>query len=235
MSSEAYRDLVLADSPLAYYRLDEPSGTNADDESPNNRDGTYVGTTLGATGRFGDEGGAIMLDGIDDHVTVPTSVTLSIGSSVTIEYFLLVATTEITGSSAFNIGNLGDPDRCQVHGPYVDSNLYWDYGHSGLGGRVITSYVPYLDQWTHLAFVFNSATSLHAIYLNGVLANSTTNANAPTQVLSGGQIGFWAPGGRLKGTIDEFAVYNTPLSAARLVQHVTAANPASNRMRRWLQ
>ena len=46
-----YSAEVLADNPIAYYRLSETSGTSANDSSPNNNIGTYVGTpTLGVGG-----------------------------------------------------------------------------------------------------------------------------------------------------------------------------------------
>lgn len=50
-----YSDAVLADNPYLYWRLGESSGTVAEDESPNNRDGTYVGSPdLGQPGLVGD-------------------------------------------------------------------------------------------------------------------------------------------------------------------------------------
>ncbi len=38
----AYKDLVLEDAPVGYWRLNETSGTTAVDSSGNNRNGTYV-------------------------------------------------------------------------------------------------------------------------------------------------------------------------------------------------
>ena len=41
----SYSDVILADSPQAYYRLGEPSGTTADNaEGTASRDGTYTNT-----------------------------------------------------------------------------------------------------------------------------------------------------------------------------------------------
>ena len=38
----AYRDVILADNPIMYWRLGETSGTIAYDESANHRDATYI-------------------------------------------------------------------------------------------------------------------------------------------------------------------------------------------------
>jgi len=49
--SSVYRATVLADTPLAYWRLGETTGTVAHDETGNGHDGTYIGGyTLGQTG-----------------------------------------------------------------------------------------------------------------------------------------------------------------------------------------
>ena len=72
----AYPDLVLADSPAVYYRLNEASGTTAADSSGNNRTGTYTaGVTLGTAG-------AIVADS-DKAATVPSGVSSAATSSAT--------------------------------------------------------------------------------------------------------------------------------------------------------
>jgi hypothetical protein len=38
----AYRDEVLAENPVAYYRFEETSGTTAIDTTANSNDGTYM-------------------------------------------------------------------------------------------------------------------------------------------------------------------------------------------------
>ena len=50
-TATGYSGEVLADSPRAYWRLGEASGTSAADSSGNNRTGTYLNTpTLSQTG-----------------------------------------------------------------------------------------------------------------------------------------------------------------------------------------
>ncbi len=68
----AYADVVLADSPLAYYRLGESSGTTMTDSSGNGRHGTYVGSpTLGAAGLVpGDT--CADFDGVNDYAAAGT-------------------------------------------------------------------------------------------------------------------------------------------------------------------
>src|SRR5680860_225659 len=66
----AYRDIVLADSPVAYWKFDETSGTNANDEVSTN-DGTLVGSVT--PGVAGIKATAFQYDGIDGSVVVGTA------------------------------------------------------------------------------------------------------------------------------------------------------------------
>jgi hypothetical protein len=69
-----YRDTVLGDSPAAYWRFNESSGTSAADETGNGNTGSYEnGVTLQATGAV-DSGAttAASLDGSNDYVKVRT-------------------------------------------------------------------------------------------------------------------------------------------------------------------
>ena len=68
----SYRDEVLADGPVGYWRLGESGGTTAASETGTNP-GIYMnGVTLGRPGAItGDPSSAAGLDGIDDTVRVP--------------------------------------------------------------------------------------------------------------------------------------------------------------------
>jgi len=79
-----YDRLVLGDGPIAYWRLGEPSGTNANDETANNRDGTYVNTpTLGVAGNLvGDSDTAVSFNGSDETVTVTDSTPFQFSTTI---------------------------------------------------------------------------------------------------------------------------------------------------------
>ena len=65
-----YAQEVLADNPVAYWRLGEASGTTAVDET-GSHDGTYSGVTLGATGLLaGDTDTAVEFNNSTDYIEV---------------------------------------------------------------------------------------------------------------------------------------------------------------------
>ncbi len=69
----SYNAAVLADSPLAYWRLGETSGTTAADSSGNNRSGSYVASpSLNQPGALaGDTNRAVGFNGSSQYVNVP--------------------------------------------------------------------------------------------------------------------------------------------------------------------
>src|SRR2546427_12015435 len=68
----SYRASVLADHPVAYWRLDEETGTVMVDASGNGNDGAYAGAvTLGQPGAPASDGGTavgVVPGGPDVHV-----------------------------------------------------------------------------------------------------------------------------------------------------------------------
>lgn len=69
--SPGFYDIVQAWTPLAYWRLDESAGTNANDSGSGNYDGTYTGgVTLNQSGVLADGNASASFDGTDDWVSV---------------------------------------------------------------------------------------------------------------------------------------------------------------------
>ena len=76
--SNPYDVLVLADSPVSYWPLDEASGTTANDLADSNN-GTYTsGFTLGGAGPSSNFGGSTAFNGSTGYVTVPNATNLNI-------------------------------------------------------------------------------------------------------------------------------------------------------------
>lgn len=150
---------------------------------------------------------------VGDGITLPAGVSLALDSAVTAVFWNFVVSNPAGGAVAFTVGDLVDPDRCQVHAPFLDGTLYWDYGNSAIGGRITTSYASYLNKWTHVALVSSgNANTFKAIYLDGGLITSAASSDGPSQAISGGFIGK-RTGGEHRGRMAEFAIWSVVLSA----------------------
>src|SRR5690348_425559 len=97
-----YRDAVMADAPVGYWRLGEPPGLSspfaAADASGNANPGTYsngggalAGVTLGRAALVSGSDGAALFDGLGGHVTVPRIGAYLLTSSIAAEAWVRVS------------------------------------------------------------------------------------------------------------------------------------------------
>lgn len=203
----------VGDGRVGHYPLNNirPDGT-VPDASPENNDGMNNGASV--VRGDGKVGNAFYFDG-DDHVEIPAFKWE--GGPVTVAFWNHVAEDDVQRSSAFGWGNTrGRGDRFQVHAPWSDQTLYWDYGHTKKKGRLSTDYSGYLGRWTHIAVVSEGAGGRgQAIYLDGDEVASKNESGEPSQDTKPFNLGRWAYGHHV-GKIDEFRIYDRVLSASEI-------------------
>lgn len=234
-----YPGEVLADGPLAYWRLDDTSGTTAVDSSGNGNDGTYYGDfTLG-------QSGAIASDPSDTGVYLNESggQTGWVGAGGS-----FAVTSEFTNQSPFTIEAWIKPAVIDANYRGVMSNeAAVDAGKDGYviylggftsngvgigfdrwGGAVSTPVqdagaVSAGSAWWYVVGTYDGTNQ--TIYVNGVqVATATSAVELPSfgctfaiGATHCGTVSFY------QGVIDEVAVYGTALSQARIQAHYQAA------------
>lgn len=81
-SQQTYPELVMSQVPRAYWRFEEAAGTNANDETANNHDGTYTGVTINQAGFVKDSAKSIQCTGVAGNtVIIPTHVLPETGAT----------------------------------------------------------------------------------------------------------------------------------------------------------
>lgn len=204
----AYDDVVLATPDLiAYYPLDETSGSVATDASGNGHHGTWNNATKGNLSPIPAESGDTTAAGFDRDTTrriiLPSSLQLAVGDSFTGVSWMRVPLAAFNSHGGenrpvFTIGDLLEPNRCCLHIPNVAVDAQgaasFDYG-SLTAGR---TYGPDLrdrdliDRPVFAAAVANTAAATRDIYVNGEVAGSAGGTTAPpSTTLAGGYIGWW--------------------------------------------
>lgn len=96
-----YASIILADNPQAYYRLDESSGTVANDLTANAYNGTYSGSgvTLGQVGALlKSNDAAVLFDGVAGNVALPAGLSPAGYSAITVEAWVKLSTTSFSGT-----------------------------------------------------------------------------------------------------------------------------------------
>lgn len=214
-SAGTFRDLVMADSPVAFYPLDEVAGTTAENLT-NSPSGTYLApVTLGlppvaATGSRA----AFRVDGSNSGVAVTgMPVATAVGARNTVEMWV-----DVPAAANGMFFSSGSVDVIVSGGLFGFNTGQGDvYGTSSSvirGGR------------HHLVAVFaNGSVPDGRIYVDGVeLALSQMQGTPAVRSLAAtGRIGGWSSGnGLVGGVLDEVAVYNRELSAASVAAHYAA-------------
>jgi hypothetical protein len=224
-AQRTYAHAVLSDTAVAFWRLDEATGTTAADRAGTNDGAVSGGVTLGEPGALSDGNTAMRFDGADgSSVTAPNSATLM----------------AINGSEAITMEAWINPESLVLPSGF---RLFYSFpgqpaSYLGLfnGGppRIVVALVidgvqrsfaagPTLvaGSWYHVAATYDGAAL--TLYVNGSPVGELTGLSGPVNIgASGVQIGGYPMAGAnlsFDGVVDDAAIYGRALSAAEIATH----------------
>jgi hypothetical protein len=221
---------VLADSPVAYWPLDESAGVVATDVIGTNDGAVINGASLGQPGAItGDAGTSYGFSQPQSQkVEVPYSADLN-PTSFTVEVWAMV-----NGGSSYRspLTSRDDlPQRGFIF--YCQPNNSWEFW-TGSGEQTGWATINWgqgavsFGDWYHLVGTYDGTTK--SFYVNGQLVGSQNLVIAPNQqrVLRIGAGATDADPGSFffQGGIDEVAIYDHVLSVKQIVNHYAAGVPA---------
>ena len=213
-----YRNDVLATVPVSYWRLGEPSGTNAVDEMGVNA-GTYVGTpTLAATGALtGDLNTAITCNGSSQYLTVAANASLNLTTAFTVLGWIK-----------------GPANPGAIFEKTVGGSVNTQFALFMVSGQLIARAVksaalydnsvaaPSINVWHQVGATYDGANT--HLFIDGAAVGSPVAVASPLDGGSGGSFLATLAGAnyRLNGSLDEVAVWNRALTAAEIAALYTA-------------
>lgn len=210
--------------PIAWWPLDETTGTIAAD-IVGNKPGAHFD---GPTHVSGKVRGALQFDGVDDFVGVGDSDLWAFGNrDFTIE---LWAYFNSPGG-----GTIGHPSHIFIgndEGPFTVNKWFFALGGGFLNFHIngpsigshffpLAPFSPAINQWYHLAITRNGNT--WTIYVNGVAVASAINTVAVPNANASLTIGQAESLGFVNGRLDEVTIYNRALTQAELQSVVDAS------------
>jgi hypothetical protein len=230
-ANAAYRDVVIADDPVGYWRLGEPAAsamaTNSGSLGPSGNGTPIQNVTFGLPGALNaDPNTAANFDAAQSKIDVPFAPELNT-PSFTIEAWAKVA----SGSSGVHRSPLASRDDNPQKGFifYAEPGDTWQFwtgtgaqvGWNSVGGAAVE-----LDAWAHLVGTYDGTNKL--FYVNGVLVGGnqsvfTPNGARPLRIgasATESAIGDFF----FNGDIDEVAVYNKVLGQDRVLAHFTSGS-----------
>jgi hypothetical protein len=195
-------------SLVAHWKLDEKSGTTAEDSSTKARHATVGGTPNWVAGMVD---GALDLDGTTNYLDVNAEIVRGI---CTVALWLkprnLPYSTgyrAIVHNDQWNSGSL--------HGHLRATTSLFNFDING-GGGVTSTTVAQSDEWYHLTGTFDTEKAESNLYVNGVL--EATSPGLSTALYVGPlNWGAWTDNQRFfNGVMDDIRVYSRPLTAGQV-------------------
>lgn len=233
----AYDTEVLADSPLAYYKLDETSGLVMIDSSGNANDGTHeLPVTLGSPPLVNDgQKSATYSGSAGSFSNIKPGVMDIAGVTATFTAEAWFKTVDTTGPIIAARGPTGTP----IMGIYIGADgsrtspgeLLVLIRDNVLGPIQLLESGFTVDDGVkhHVALVFEGISKTINLYLDSIVVdtipvnsmNSGITTNDP-QIAEDAITNGGAPHFSLAGDVDCVAFYSTNLSAARILAHFNA-------------
>lgn len=202
----AFSQINLQNGLIAHF----PFNGNANDESGNQNNGSTTGATL-TVDRFGNPNKAFNFDGIDDKITLPTSILnnlsqLTFSAWVKCNPYTGTNWPSVLGSySEYNISNnicLGLWRNSQ----HLHIEIDTDQGNYGGEGELSINW----NEWTHIVMTYNGQYLTE--YINGIKGKSYPATGNLSQMYSFtiGQVTYVNP--FFNGSIDDIRIYNRAIN-----------------------
>lgn len=225
-----YAKVVMADDPVAYWRLDEPDGSITAVDAAGSFDGTYTpgagSITYGvATGVPHETNTAMNVSG-GATVQIPYALELNPFGPFSVEAWLQPATVPVTGYRSA-LGSLGNgangPTGWHLYQGYDNfwALIVWNASWSGYGWFTDTDDTIAANNWYHIVIAYDG--TLFKLYVNSVerfaspLPAFVQNSDSPLV------LGWGYPSGPpFDGAIDDVALYNKPLTLDQIQAHYNA-------------
>ncbi len=189
-----------------WLRLNETSGTTAQDSSGYGRNGTLIN---GPTWVVGVQGNAVNLDGVDDYVSIPTAGIPAPNQPQSIAFWANAPSVGVTCQEMISISNPDASSSIEI----ILNNSKWQVVKFGSSSTPLAETAASTG-WHHLTYTYDGGT--HRLYIDGVLASSSTlsaQTAYPTSFLLGG----WVSSGAacyFAGSLDDVRLYTKVLSQA---------------------
>ena len=221
-----YTSEVLADSPVAYWRLGEASGTTAVDET-GSHNGTYVGSpTLGATGLLaGDTDTSVTFNGTSQYVDIPAAGAFTVGQPFTLEALVEVA-ADSTDRGIIGNGYSNTGYHLRI---LANNRLRMILFQDGTAYTFSDSTTVLSAGVHHLVGTWDGA-GVPKVYVDGVdVSGARVAAGTIASIASGYNLRVGhlpgAPGGWNR-RLDEAAIYDRALTATEVQAHYDVGTTA---------
>jgi hypothetical protein len=214
----------------AYWSFDDGTGQPVEDKSPNRNDGAVQNGVSATTGKFKS---ALLFDGADDFVRVPSSASLNLSDAVTVSAWV---TPEVDGAWQSIVRKVVE-EGTHVF-PFTSYDmLLVDGGNgtfqprisvSGTDGSRVTATGSSLAYGGTYNIIGTYDRATLRIFVNGTEQGSATYTSPLIQTAGPLLIGRHGAGGDFfKGKLDDLRIYSRALVASEIQSLYSAVPPSA--------
>jgi hypothetical protein len=230
--AEVQRLYNWAPGPVGYWKMDENTGTSANDSSGNGNPanfGSGSNSPVWASGKFGN---SIKTDGVNDYALVTHNSTLNLGAttdSYTVEAWLYKNSNGDT--HIITKGNSGTSNAFMLEGWSSGYVGFYILDTNGNNTGMFTNNISVPTKtWFHLVGVRDVAADKVRLYVDGVLkvemTDPTTATCANTVDIAFGSDSYSPGTYPFDGLIDEVKIYNYARTQKQIIEDMNAGHPA---------
>lgn len=171
---------------MVLWNINEGSGSLINDISGNKNHGSLIGVSPNSQSSgwgASDFGRVLNFDGVDDYVNAPLNGFPVVMKDITIDFWTKPSGDLVESCILLSVPD-DDANRINIHFPYSDGNIYWDFGDWRTGGRLSLSWnSDWNDVWAHWVFISKDGVG-QKIFRNGILLanNGTTSEFTPGEM-----------------------------------------------------
>lgn len=225
IATGSYEQVVLGDTPIQYFELNEPSGTTAYDGSPTQINGQYSGSvTYGASGPLLDQSStAISLPGSGNAGAGLPKPNVTSTSSYTIATWVypMLPSNITEGNQYMTVWGYNSTHRLMVSNTGVLLSQF--NGNFFSAGKLSSG------AWHQVVFVYNASTATESYYIDGKFDKSAALPNSAAAFTSTYYVGQFDTGAYYKwhGRLAQHAFFKSALSASQISYLYTSAGYGS--------
>lgn len=213
--------------PVARWKLDEGTGTTANDNSGNNLTGTLTTSPTWVAGKYGR---AVDFSPTSSYISVADNAALNITGDITYEAWVKPTTIDGTARLIFGKGTASANTTRQYSLRLNTSNRWEAFAYTGSTANSVadTTVTPSTSRWDHIAAVRDTTAATLKIYINGVLTGTSTGVtgaiNTTSDIFAIGREGTTASN-YFGGQVDDVRIYNYIRNSKQIVQDMNGDAP----------
>ncbi len=218
-----FNNLSINDGLVAYWKLDEATGTTAADASGYGNTGTLSATaptwiTSGLPGLNFSDAAGLSFNGSTNYVSLGTNGLPAVNAAQTISLWAKLSST--SGQQNLVVLENGSSAAVQIE---INNGNFGAYNWGG--GTLVATTAPSTGVWHHIVYTYDGA-GHQTLYIDGTA--TTASVTNQTGTVTSAYFGTYAPNNQMfNGSLDDVRIYNRVLAATEVDALASGYQPAT--------